>query len=153
MDVHPLRSWRTNFLAAFLSRRRAHEIQDVPVLLSGPPQRVRRALAGQKDLVERPFVPGPRPAPPERMGIGLAKLPALRANRFGSEGASAFQESLFDGANAQAEPAGPPHRRAEDLHRKAVSLICYGSGRCVQAVTVPYGVELNKLTMPVDHIK
>jgi hypothetical protein len=125
------------------------DIQDVPVLIYCPPQIVMLALDCQKYLVEMSLVAGLGTAAMELIGIVLAKLTAPLANRLVGDGDSTFQEYLFDVAKAQAEPKIQPHRMADDLDRKAVILIGCRNRRCVHAETLTYGVELNKLTMPL----
>jgi hypothetical protein len=47
------------------------DIEDVIVLSHGSPQVMAFAVDGQKHLVERPCVPGPRPSTPQLVGVIL----------------------------------------------------------------------------------
>jgi hypothetical protein len=81
------------------------------------------AIDRQKDLIEMPFVPGPRPSVFQPLGVILPKLEAPLTDGFvGNVDATLEQEFLYV-AVAQGEAIVEPDAMADDLARKAVVLI------------------------------
>src|SRR5256885_12345500 len=79
------------------------DIQDVALLIDRPPQIVMFALDRQKYFLQVPLVPRPGAAAPELIGIVLSALAAPLAKGFIGHHHAAFQQHLFDIAEAQAE--------------------------------------------------
>src|SRR5712692_5874768 len=98
------------------------------------------ALNSEKHFVHVPLVAGPGAATTELVGILLAKLAAPLANGFIGHNHPAFQQQLFDIAEAQAESEIQPHRVADDLDRKPMILVFCGSDRSVHPATLPHRV-------------
>jgi hypothetical protein len=67
------------------------DVEYVPVLINCPPEIMPLAFDGQKHLIPIPLVTEPRPSPPELVGILLAKLAALFADRLIRHNHTAFQ--------------------------------------------------------------
>jgi hypothetical protein len=110
------------------------DIEDGPVLIPRPPQIVMFPCDGEHHFVEVPLVPGPRTAAPQLIGILLAKLAAPRANGFIRPLDATFTEELFHVPEAQTKSDVQPDSVADDLHRKAVILICGEGRQCVHAL-------------------
>ena len=106
-------------------------------------------LNRQKHLIRVPLVTGLGAAATELICILLAKLATPFTDGFIGHDHAAFQQQLFDIAEAQAEPEVELHGVADDLDREVVILIFRGSGRGVHAATLPYSRMFDKLTMPV----
>jgi hypothetical protein len=104
------------------------DIQDVVVLIHGPTQVMTLAVDNEKDFVEMPFISGPRPMATRTIGIILTELKASLANGLMRDVDTALQQELLGVAVAQAEPVVEPHTMADDLGRKAVVLVPFGSG-------------------------
>lgn len=81
------------------------------------------AFDGQKYLIHKPLVTGPRPSPPELVGMLLAELAAPFADRLTSHGNATFNRQLFHIAEAQTESKGQPHSVADNLNRKTMVLV------------------------------
>jgi len=116
------------------------DIQDVALLIDRPPQIVTFALDRQKYFIHLPLVTRPGAAAPELIGIVLSELAAPLANGFIGHAHAAFQQQLFNIAEAQAEVEVQPHRMAEDLYRKAVVLLVLSGRWCVHVATLTHCV-------------
>ena len=78
-------------------------IQDIAILVDGPPQVVAFAMDGQKDLVPVPLITGSGAPPTEPIGIGLPKFPAPIPHRFIGQDYTALGHQLFDVPVAEAK--------------------------------------------------
>ena len=101
--------------------RLEQDVNDLAVLVDGPPEVLTLATNGHEELVEMPRVadrPGPMPEPPgEREAEGLAPVP----NGFVRDADAAVREEVFDVAEAQGEAVVEPDGVADDGGRKSVS--------------------------------
>jgi hypothetical protein len=61
---------------------RHQDVEDVLVLIHGPPQVMASAMEGQNHLVEMPIVSGPGPTTSQLIGVGLAECATLLTDRF-----------------------------------------------------------------------
>jgi hypothetical protein len=103
--------------------------EDVVVLIHGPPERVPYAMDGEKDLIQGPFVPGPRPSAPETIRVILPELETPLANGFRGHVDAACKQQLLPVAVALGEPIVKPDPMADDFSGKAVVLVALGVGR------------------------
>jgi len=85
------------------------DIEDVPLLVHGPPEIVNRSPYRQKHFVHLPFVTGPGAAATELLGILVGQTPALLADGLMGHHHTQFKQQLFDIAEAEAEPKVQPH--------------------------------------------
>jgi hypothetical protein len=86
-----------------------HEnIQDVAVLIAGPPEVMPYAMHREEYLVEVPLVARPRAATTELIRIGLSKLPAPLADSFVGDQHATDKEEFFDVPIAEAEAVVEP---------------------------------------------
>ena len=97
-------------------------------------------LDRQKHLIQVPLVTWPGTAATELIGVRLPEFATPFADRLVGYNHPAFQQQLFDIPEAQAEAKVQPYRVINDLHRKAVILICCGDGWYVYAVTLTHCV-------------
>jgi hypothetical protein len=80
-------------------------------------------------LIQVPFVAWSRPAPPQGIGIGLAKLAAPLADRFIRYEDTTDAQELFDVAMAEREAEIEPDRVANDLAWESMILVGISGGR------------------------
>jgi hypothetical protein len=84
----------------------------------------------QKDLVQVPLVPGPRPPATELIGIILPELLTPPADGFVGDVDAPFQEELLHVAVTQREAIIEPDTVTDDFARETVVLVALGvSGR------------------------
>ena len=97
------------------------DVDDIAVLVDGPPEVLTLATNRHEEFVEMPRVadrPGPMPEPPGvREAEGLAPVP----NGFVRDGDAAVREEVFDIAEAQGEAVVEPDGVADDGGRKSVA--------------------------------
>jgi hypothetical protein len=99
------------------------DIEDVPILIDGPPEVRAHAVDRQKYLIEVPRVDGLGATAPELMGIRLAEFPALFAHRLIHRDNPACEQQLFAITIAEAEAKGEPAAVADDFSGKAVVFV------------------------------
>jgi hypothetical protein len=99
------------------------DVQDLAVLIHRPPEVMARAMDGEKDLIEMPFVTGLRRPIAELVGILLAECATPFPNRFVRDDDATSEQQLFDIPVAEIEPIVQPAPRADDLGGKAVVFI------------------------------
>jgi hypothetical protein len=105
---------------------KVRNIQDVAILIDGPPQILARTVDREEHFVHVPLVAGSGTPPPELVSILLAKFPApLTDGRIGDDH-SPFEEELFDIARAEAEAKVEPDAVADDFRGKAVVFVWIG---------------------------
>jgi hypothetical protein len=104
-------------------------IEDVVVLVNRAPEVMALTINRQKDLVEMPFVPGPRPSAFQPIGVILPKLATPLADRFVGHSDAALEQQLLGVTVAQGKPIVEPDTVADDFAGKAVVLIARGVGR------------------------
>jgi hypothetical protein len=96
-----------------LPARLQQDVDDLAVLVDGPPEVLTLATNGHEEFVEMPRVadrPGPMPDPPGvRETKGLAPVP----NGFVGDGDAALREKVFDVAEAQGEAVVEPDGESE----------------------------------------
>jgi hypothetical protein len=100
-------------------------MEDVPILIDGPPEEVRaHAVDRQKKyLIAVPRVAGLGVPAPELMGIRLAEFPALFAQRLIQRDNSGCEQPLFAITIAEAQAKGEPAAVADDFSGKAVVFV------------------------------
>jgi len=101
-------------------------IQDVAILIDGPPEVVPCPIDGEEDFIEMPLVTGSGTPAPEVIGILLPKLAAPLADGFVGHHNPTCKEQLFDVAVTQAEAEVQPDTMADNLRREAVVLVAVG---------------------------
>src|SRR5262249_20538682 len=104
------------------------DVEDVIVLIHGPPQIMACAINRQKHLVQMPFVAWLGASTLEPIGVVLPKLPTPPADRFVGHRDAAFEQDLFHVAVAQGEAVVEPDPVADDFARKAVVLVSFAGG-------------------------
>jgi hypothetical protein len=88
-DEHPGHVWQ-GFAQLFdecfgrprVATTRHQDIEDVTVLIHGPPQVMALAMDGQNHLVATPIVSGPGPMASQLIGLGLAACATPLTDRF-----------------------------------------------------------------------
>ena len=125
----PLQQLAEKLLRRFLVATALDEnIQDVAILVDGPPQIGAYSLDGEEDLVQMPLIARPGPSAPQLIGRGLPELPAPIAYRFVRQQNAAFCHELFDVAVAEAKTEVEPDTVADDFGREPVARIRVGCG-------------------------
>lgn len=88
-DEHPGHAWQPfeQLFEACLDRPLVattlhQDVEDVIVLIHGPPQVMASVMDGQNDVAERPMVSRPGPTPPPLTGVGLAECATPLTDRF-----------------------------------------------------------------------
>jgi hypothetical protein len=115
---------RKKRLAAALSRAALHQdVQDVAVLVDGPPQVLQPPVNLDEDLVQVPLVPRPRLSAAQRACVGLPELGAPAADRLVGDDDPALERQLLDLAERQREAEVQPHAMGDDLDRVPVTLV------------------------------
>ena len=115
------------------------DIEDITVLVDGPPQIVALAMDGQKDLIQVPLVSRSGTPTAQLIGIGLPELSAPIAHRFIGQDDATCGHQLFDIPVAQAKAKVQPHTVADDLGREPMALIQIGWWWCIHAASMAYG--------------
>jgi hypothetical protein len=100
-----------------------HDVQDVPLLIHGPPKILPPLIDGEEHRIKVPFVAWLRPSVSELIGVLLAKCPAPLADSFIRHDDASCTEQLFDVSIAEAETEIQPDAVADDLRREAMVLI------------------------------
>ena len=109
-------------LRGFLIAPTLHEdIKNIIILIHRPPQVMPLAVDRQKDLVQVPLVPGPRPPATELIGIILPELLTPPADGFVGDVDAPFQEELLHVAVAQSEAIIEPDPVTDDGAGKRVA--------------------------------
>ena len=97
------------------------DVDDLAVLVDGPPEVLTLATNRHKEFVQMPRVvdwPGTMPKPPRvREAEGLAPVP----NGFVRDGDAAVREEVFDVAETQSEAVVEPDGVADDCGRESVA--------------------------------
>ena len=113
-------------------------IEDIAVLIHGPPAVVTLAIDREEDLVQVPLVARSGTPPLELIGVLLAKFPAPLADGLIRDDHSAFEEELFDIAVTEAEPLIQPDPMADDLPGETVVLVAVRCGWSIHAASMPH---------------
>jgi hypothetical protein len=98
-------------------------IQDVAVLIDGPPEVMTFPLKRQEHFIHTPRVAGLRPPTPECIRLGLAAPPAPPSNRLIRHEDAPGEQALFHVAVAETKAAGQPDAMADDFRWKSVMLV------------------------------
>jgi hypothetical protein len=72
------------------------DVEDVPVLVDGPPQVLQSPVDLDEDLVHVPLVTGPWLPAAQRVGVGLPELAAPAANRLVGDDEPALEHQLLE---------------------------------------------------------
>ncbi len=88
----PEESLRGNLVSPALHQ----DVEDIPVLIDGPPQIRALAIDRQKHLIQVPLVTWMRTSAPELIGIRLPKLHTPLADRFIGHDHPTCKQQLFD---------------------------------------------------------
>jgi hypothetical protein len=86
------------------------------------------AIDGDQDLVQVPFVTGPRSAAAYLIGIILPELLTPATDRFVGDLDTTFEKDFLNVSVAQGEPIIEPDAMANDLRWKAVVFVSVGLG-------------------------
>jgi hypothetical protein len=142
----PLQQLPEESLRGFLVSPALHEnIEDMAVLIHGPPEVVPLATDREEDLVQVPFIARPGTPPSELIGVLLAELPAPFADGLIRDDHSTFEEELFDIAVTEAEPEVEPDPMADDLPGETVVLVAVRYGSSIHAASMPHGGGLQQV--------
>jgi hypothetical protein len=132
-DDHPryvgqsLQQLAEELLGRFLVSAALHEnIQDVAILIDGPPQILARTVDREEHFVQVPLVAWSGTPPPELVSALLAKFPAPLTDGLICDDHSPFEEELFDIAIAEAEAKVESDAVANDFRGKAVVFVWVG---------------------------
>jgi hypothetical protein len=93
-------------------------IQDVAVLIDGPPEVVPCPIDGEEDFIEMPLITALGTPVSQLIGIRLPELQTPLTDGFIRDKDPTGEQQLFDIAIAQAETEIEPDRMADDLDRK-----------------------------------
>jgi hypothetical protein len=99
------------------------DIEDMAVLIDGPPQIMPRAINREEHPVQVPLVAGSGTPAPELIGIGLPELQASLPNGLRGHDNPTGEQELFHIAVAQTEAKVEPDAMANDLGWEAVVLV------------------------------
>ena len=99
------------------------DVQDVAVLVDGPPQVLPLAVDLDVDLVQVPFVAGPGSSAPQPAGVLGPELRAPLPDGLVGDDDPAGQEQQLHLAEAQRETVIQPHRLGDDLRREPEPLV------------------------------
>ncbi len=99
------------------------DVEDVAVLVDGPPQILPTAVDRHEHLVEVPRVAGSGLAAAQAGRVDGSELGAPLPDRHVGDDHGADQQQLLDLAEAQQEPVLQPHAVRDDLRRKPVTLV------------------------------
>jgi hypothetical protein len=125
------------------------DIEDLTLLIDGPPEIVPLPVTREKDLLQRPCVPGLRPPMAELIRIRLPKLAAPFAHGFVGHRDPACKQQFFHIAIAEAEPEIAPDRVADELDRETVRLRAI-DGWCVHAPSMAHQASARQAAQQVD---
>ena len=123
--TRPLRlsNLRKNGAAAWPAAGLEQDVDDLAVLVDGPPEVLTLATKRHEEFVEMPRVADHPGKVSEPLGVreaeGLAPVP----NGFVRDGGAAMREEVFDVAEAQGEAVVEPDGVADDGGRKSVPRI------------------------------
>ena len=128
-------------------------IESMAVLIHRAPPIMPRAVDGENDLIEMPCSTRLWAAPPQLVGLLLAKSPTPLADGLIGHDEPTSAQERFHVTIAETAPAIQPDTVADDLGRKAVRRIAvdrWGVHAPSMSHRVGTGhVALNKLTMPI----
>lgn len=105
------------------------DIERIVVVVDSAPQVMALAMDGQRDLIERPFVPGPSPLALLPIGILLPTLETPLTDGFLGALDAAFAQEFLHVAVAQREAIREPDTRADDRAGDAVVLVAFRVSR------------------------
>src|SRR5215510_3060058 len=124
---HAFEELAEELLGRVLIASALHEnVEDVVVLIDGPPQVMPLTIDCQEDLVQMPFVARLRTPPSQPLGVVLPKLPTPFADGFVGHRDATFEQELFHIAVAQSEAIVEPDSVADDFSWKAVVFLTVG---------------------------
>lgn len=127
-------------------------IQDVALLIDGPPAGVACAIAGEEDFIAMPLIPALGTSASQLIGIRVPDLQTPLAHGFIPDAAPTGAEELFHVAIAEAETAIEPYRRADDLDREAVVLLAVDGWR-IHVPSMPHRAQPVEADQPVDNAR
>jgi len=104
------------------------DVEDVAVLVDGPPEGVLDAVDRDEDLVQVPLIARTRATSAQRVGIRLAEFLAPLPDRLVGDDHAPLSQQFFDVAVAEGEAEVQPDRVADDCGREAMALVA-GRGR------------------------
>jgi hypothetical protein len=102
------------------------DIEHDAMLIDGAPQVVQHALDPDENLIQMPFVARARPTPAQTAGEARAELQAPPPNALVGHDHAAFGQDQLDIPKAQAEDMIEPDRVADQLGRKAMTIVRVG---------------------------
>ena len=117
---------RKKRLAARVPATLDQHIEHVAVLVYGPPEIMQFASDADEHFIQKPFVPGLRPPPLERPGIGAPEAQAPFTDGLEADHDASCREDQFDFPHAQTEAVVQPDSLIDDLGRIAEAPIGIG---------------------------
>ena len=134
------------------------DVQDVAVLVDGPPQVLPIAVDLDEDLVQVPLVAGPGLAAAQAGRVGGPELGAPLPDRLVGDDHAALEHELLDLAEAQREAVVQPHAVGDDLDRVPVTLVRHlahdGPSGCVSTPrSSASAAPLTNLTVPQFEVR
>ena len=104
-------------------------IEDVVILIDGPPQVMALTVNCEEYFIQMPFIPELRATAPQAIGIILPKLPTPLTDGFMGHSNTTLEQELLHVAVAQGETIVKPDSVADDFTGKAVVLVARGGGQ------------------------
>jgi hypothetical protein len=96
----------------------AQDIEDMAVMIRGPPEVVAFTTDRQEDLVEMPLVAWSRAPATQLIGVLLAKFATPLADRLAGHGDASDEQQLLHIAVTEAESVVEPPAMADDFDRE-----------------------------------
>jgi hypothetical protein len=95
--TQPFQQLAEELLGRLLVSAALHEnIEDVAILIDGPPQLVPYSIDGEKHLIEVPLIAWPGTSTPQLIGVLLTQLAAPPADRFIRDANPTCEHELFE---------------------------------------------------------
>ena len=106
-----------------IAPRLDEDVNDIAVLVHGPPQILLPPVDLDEELVQMPRVAHAAPAAPQPASVVEPERPTPLPNRLIRHGDPAFGEEIFDISETQAEPVVEPDGVTDDFTGESVSTI------------------------------
>jgi hypothetical protein len=148
----PFEELAEELLRGFLVPPALHQdIEDMTVLIDGPPQIVPLTTDREKDLIQMPLVTLLRAPAPELIGILLAEFATPFPDGFVRDDHAADEQEFFHIAVTEAKPVVQPDAMADNLGWKTVMLVAVGSCWCVHATSMAHEAGAVQAAQQVDN--
>ena len=108
---------------ALISPRLHQDIEDVTVLVHGPPEILQPAGERHEEFVEMPRVPQPAASAPESASVARTERKAPLADGLVGDRDAPLGQQVLDIPEAQSESVREPHGVADDLRRETITVV------------------------------